>query len=253
VNWQLFSNTIQKIEVTSIDPFGGATRVLSPEDNVLDWKRRLSGYKVPVIEEITVEQHQLPIISIILFLLVLILFIISKRQVIKLINRPLLFSVVGISFLLYPFMRSSVELPFSIMPKPSEERAKIILDGLLTNVYRSFDIRDESEIYDRLSVSVIGDQLSQIYLESRRLLELENRGGARARIDEVEILEINSIETTNDGGLKINAVWKVSGSVNHYGHTHYRQSVSNAIIHISSVESVWKLRNIEIINEQRIL
>ena len=253
VEWQLFSKTIQKIEVTSIDPFGGATRILSPEDNVLDWKRRLSGYTVPVIEEITVEQHQLPLISIILFLLVLILFIISKRQVFKLINRPLLFSVVGISFLLYPFMRSSVELPFSIMPKPSEERAKIILDGLLTNVYRSFDIRDESEIYDRLSISVIGDQLSQIYLESRRLLELENRGGARARIDEVEILDINSIETTKEGGLKINATWKVSGSVNHYGHTHYRQNVSNAIIHISSVESVWKIRNIEIIDEQRIL
>jgi hypothetical protein len=161
--------------------------------------------------------------------------------------------VVGISFLLYPFMRSSVELPFSIMPKPSEERAKIILDGLLINVYRSFDIRDESEIYDRLSVSVIGDQLLQIYLESRRLLELENRGGARARIDEVEILDINSIETTNDGGLKINATWKVSGSVNHYGHTHYRQNVSNAIIHISSVESAWKIMDIEIIDEQRIL
>jgi hypothetical protein len=253
ITWQLFSETVQKIEATTIDPFGGATRNLSPEDNVLEWKRRLSGYKVPVIEEITVEQHQLPIISIILFLLVLILFIISKRQVIKVINRPLLLSVVGISFLLYPFMRSSVELPFSIMPKPSEERAKIILDGLLTNVYRSFDIRDESEIYDRLSISVIGDQLSQIYLESRRLLELENRGGARARIDEVEILDINSIETTKEGGLKINATWKVSGSVNHYGHTHYRQNVSNAIIHISSAESVWKIMNIEILDEQRIL
>ncbi len=125
--------------------------------------------------------------------------------------------------------------------------------GINENVFRSFDIRDESEIYDRLSVSVIGDQLSQIYLESRRLLELENRGGARARIDEVEILDINSIETTKEGGLKINTTWKVSGSVNHYGHTHYRQNVSNAIIHISSVESVWKIRNIEIIDEQRIL
>jgi hypothetical protein len=253
VNWQLFSNTIQKIEVTSIDPFGGSTRILSPEDNVLDWKRRLSGYKVPVIESIAVEQHQLPVISIVLFLGVVILFLVSKRKVLKLVTRPVLLSVVGFAFLLYPFARTAVELPFSIMPKPSEERAKIILDGLLTNVYRSFDIHNESEIYDRLSISVIGDQLSQIYLESRRLLELENRGGARARIDEVEILDINSIETTKEGGLKINATWKVSGSVNHYGHTHYRQNVSNAIIHISSVESVWKIMNIEIIDEQRIL
>jgi len=253
VNWNMFSEFVQKVEATTIDPFGGATKILSPEDNILNWQRRLSGYKVPVIESIAVEQHQLPVISIVLFLVVVILIIVSKRKVLKLINRPILLSVVGISFLLYPFMRSSVELPFSIMPKPSEERAKIILDGLLTNVYRSFDIRDESEIYDRLSICVIGDQLSQIYLESRRLLELENRGGARARIDEVEILDINSIETTDKGGLKINAKWKVSGSVNHYGHTHYRQNVSNAIIQISPVKGAWKIRGIELLDEQRIL
>jgi hypothetical protein len=253
INWQLFSETIQNVETTTIDPFGGSTRILSPEDNVLDWKRRLSGYTVPVIEEIMVEQHQLPLISIILFLLVLIHFIISKRLGFKLINRPILLSVVGLSFLLYPFMRSSVELPFSIMPKPSKERTAIILDGLLTNVYRSFDIRDESEIYDRLSISVIGDQLSQIYLESRRILELENRGGARARIDEVEILDINEIESTNKGDLKINATWKVSGSVNHYGHTHYRQNVSNAVISISQIKGFWKIRGIELLDEQRIL
>jgi len=253
VNWELFSESVQKIEATTIDPFGGATRILSPEDNILDWKRRLGGYKVAVIEEISVEQHQLPFISIVLFLVVLILLVVSNRKAPKLVNRPLLLSVVGIAFLLYPFIRSSVDVPFGILPKPSDERTSIILDGLLTNVYRSFDIRNESEIYDRLSISVVGEQLSQIYLESRRLLELENRGGARARIDEVEILDINSVETTDEGGLRINATWKVSGSVNHYGHTHYRQNVSSAAITLLPVEKVWKLRNIEIINEQRIL
>jgi len=253
VNWELFSESVQKIEATTIDPFGGATRILSPEDNILDWKRRLSGYKVAVIEEISVEQHQLPFISIVLFLVVLILLVVSNRKAPKLVNRPLLLSVVGIAFLLYPFLRSSVEVPFGILPKPSDERTSIILDGLLTNVYRSFDIRNESEIYDRLSISVVGEQLSQIYLESRRLLELENRGGARVRIDEVEILDINSVETTDEGGLRINATWKVSGSVNHYGHTHYRQNVNNAIITVLPLNNAWKIKNIEIIDEQRIL
>jgi hypothetical protein len=253
VDWQLFSKSVQKIEATTIDPFGGATRIVSPDDNVLDWKRRLSGYKVPVIKEVSVEQHQLPIISIVIFLIVLILLILSNRRMIKMISRPVLLSLAGIAFLIYPFIRVSTELPFSILPKPSEERTAIILEGLLTNVYRSFDIRNESEIYDRLSISVIGDQLSQIYLESRRLLELENRGGARARIDEVEILDINSIETTDENGLKINAVWKVSGSVNHFGHTHYRQNINNAIIKVLALDKVWKIKNIEIIDEQRIL
>ncbi|UCH65595.1 MAG: HupE/UreJ family protein [Ignavibacterium sp.] len=253
VDWKLFSESVQKVEATTIDPFGGATRMLSPDDNTLHWKQRLIGYKVPVIEEITVEQQQLPIISIILFAMVLILFLISKRNALKLIGRPVLLSVAGIAFILYPFSRISVELPFSIAPKPSEERTAIILEGLLTNVYRSFDIRNESDIYDRLSISVIGDQLSQIYLESRRLLELENRGGARARIDEVEIIDINSVEATNDGGLEIDGIWKVSGSVNHYGHTHYRQNINQASINIIADEGAWKILQMNMIDEKRVL
>ena len=253
VDWKLFSEDVQKIEATTIDPFGGSTRILSPQNSILKWKRRLSGYKVPVIEEIAIEKYQLPVISIILFLIVLILFLVTKKKMMRLFSRPVFLGVIGISFLLYPFMRFSVELPFSILPKPSIKRTEVILNGLLTNVYRSFDIRNESEIYDRLSISVVGDQLSQIYLESRRLLELENRGGARARIDEVDILEVNSIESTENGGLVINSIWKVSGSVNHYGHTHYRQNINNAIIFVLPVDDAWKIKSIEIIDEQRIL
>ena len=55
VDWRLISDNVQKIEATTTDPFGGATMLLSPEDNVLQWKSRLAGYRVPVIAEITVE------------------------------------------------------------------------------------------------------------------------------------------------------------------------------------------------------
>jgi len=253
VDWKLFSEDVQKIEATTIDPFGGSTRVLTIDDNLLEWKRRLSGYKVPIIGEILVEKQKIPLISIVLFLTGLVLLFISRKKRITLVSRPVILSVVGLAFILYPFMRISVELPFYLTPAPSKERTAIILDDLLTNVYRSFDIRNESDIYDRLSVSVVGDQLSKIYLESRRLLELENRGGARARIDDVEILEVNSVESSKEGGLKIEGIWKVSGSVNHYGHTHYRQNINNAVLNLLPIEDAWKIQGIEIIDEQRIL
>ena len=67
------------------------------------------------------------------------------------------------------------------------------------------------------------------------------------------MLDIISIETTNEGGSNIYATWKVSGSVNHYGHTHYRQNVSTANISISQVEGAWKIREIDLLDEQRIL
>jgi hypothetical protein len=82
---------------------------------------------------------------------------------------------------------------------------------------------------------------------------LENRGGARARIDEVEILDINSVEATDDGGLEIDGIWKVSGSVNHYGHTHYRQNINQASINIIPDEGIWKILQMNMIDEKRVL
>jgi hypothetical protein len=94
---------------------------------------------------------------------------------------------------LYPFVSFPVDLPWVSQWKPSAERTSVILDGLLTNVYRAFDVRDENRVYDRLAMSVTGDQLTQIYLQNRQSLELENRGGARANVDEVDILAINKV------------------------------------------------------------
>jgi hypothetical protein len=128
-----------------------------------------------------------------------------------------------------------------------------LTDDLLTNVYRSFDFRDEEVVYDRLAVSVVGPQLADVYLENRRALELENRGGARASVDEVEILEVGSPRRDGAGGFRVNATWSVSGSVNHFGHVHYRQNRYEAELHLQVVDGVWKLRQIELLDERRVL
>ena len=180
IDWRLFSETVRKIEATTTDPFGGATMILAPEKNTLHWKSRLSGYRVPVIEEITIEKPRLPVVSMVLFLTALALLILSFRAKSVLSGRPVLLGMAALGFMAYPFLRSPVDIPWVAQWKPSTERTSAILDGLLTNVYRAFDVRDESRVYDRLATSVMGDQLSQIYLENRRALELENRGGAQA-------------------------------------------------------------------------
>jgi hypothetical protein len=105
-----------------------------------------------------------------------------------------------------PSQHFSVELPFVSQWKPSPARTASILDGLLTNVYRAFDVRDENRVYDRLAMSFTGDQLVQIYLQNRQSLELENRGGARANVDEVSILAINDVKRSQNNGFVANAV-----------------------------------------------
>jgi hypothetical protein len=253
IHWRLFSDTVQKVEATTVDPFGGATMILSPDKNVLRWKSRLSGYRVSVIEEVAVEKQKLPVISILLFLAVLLLLVFSLRRKKILFGRSVLMSVVGLAFLFYPFYRIPVDHPWVTQWTPSTERTSTILNGLLTNVYRAFDVRDENRVYDRLAMSVMGDQLSQIYLENRKALEFENRGGARANVDEVDILTINKVKRSKDEGFIADAMWTVSGSVSHFGHTHYRQNRYHALVTFVMDGASWKIRDIELIEEQRLL
>jgi hypothetical protein len=253
IDWRLFSETVKKIEATTTDPFGGATMILSPDANVLQWKSRLSGYRVPVIEEITIEKPKLPVVSIVVFLVALFLLIFSIRRKSVLSGRPVLLSLAAVAFVVYPFVRFPVDLPRLAQWKPSTERTSVILDGLLTNVYRAFDFRDESRVYDHLAASVMGDQLEQIYLENRKALELENRGGAQANVDEVNVLSIREVSASEEGGFIAEAVWTVSGSVSHFGHTHYRRNKNHALVTFVMDGDAWKIRDIELIEEKRLL
>jgi hypothetical protein len=153
----------------------------------------------------------------------------------------------------YPFVRPALTLPFRGVGQPGEEEAARILEALLNNVYRSFDMRAEEAVYDRLALSVTGDQLTEIYLQSRNSLELEERGGARGRVDEVEILEIGWVRAGRDGGFSADTVWKVSGSVSHFGHTHYRQNRNHAVVDVVADDGVWKIQRVEIVAEERLL
>lgn len=253
INWRLFSETVRKIEATTTDPFGGTTMILSPDENALHWKSRLSGYRVPMIEEVIVEKQRLPVVSIVIFLMALVLLIPSIRRKPLLSRRPVLLGMVGLGFVAYPFLRLPVDLPWVTQWKPSTERTSIILDGLLTNVYRAFDVRDESRVYDRLATSVMGDQLTQVYLQNRRALELENRGGAQANVDDVELLSVKQVTASKAGGFVADALWTVSGSVSHFGHTHYRRNKNHALVTFEKEGDAWKIRGIELIDEQRLL
>lgn len=157
------------------------------------------------------------------------------------------------AYLLYPFARISAEIPLISEPRLQREQAQGALEGLLVNVYRSFDIHDEQAIYDRLSLAVTGEQLLDVYLESRRALELENRGGAGVRIDEVAVREIRDVSRTEDGGFEVDALWTVGGSVSHFGHQHFRLNRYDALVEIVPDAGTWKIRAITLLEERRLM
>jgi hypothetical protein len=145
------------------------------------------------------------------------------------------------------FVTSSRVLGLSV----SDREAEQVVSDLLRNVYRSFDYHEEGQIYDMLEQSVAGDLLTDIYLETRRSLELENQGGARAKVKAVTIVD-GDYSAADGGGFVSQLTWNVLGSVGHWGHIHQRTNQYQARFAIQVIDGEWKIVDLELIQEQRL-
>jgi len=226
--------------VTTSEPAGGSEAKLSPTAPTLNWQASLYSFDVKTLKPVLVESLQVPIVSLALALVGF--FLIRRRRALAAVC---VLAAIG----LYPFLRT----PIGVSKTPSEQEAGTIVSGLLSNVYRSFDLREEHAVYDRLERTVIGEQLTEIYLLSRKSLELEGRGGARGRVDVVDVDRVRGVTPNDDGSYSVEADWIVAGSVSHFGHTHYRQNRYRAVVRIVPDGDTWKITEIDVVEERRLL
>ncbi|MGB6279127.1 MAG: hypothetical protein WBG91_02810, partial [Syntrophobacteria bacterium] len=259
--WDLWSDRIQKVPADAIDPAGPFPSYVTPEDNVLTWTNFLKTYKMPTVAKIEVDESlttmKIPLASALCLLAVLPLGLqIRKRRknggsVGLLIGLAVL--LIAGSVLLHPFLKFAVARPAAMAPKMTDKKAVVVLDSLLKNIYRSFDFREEEAVYDRLATSVSGDLLSAIYLQNRKSLVVTQAGGARARVKEVEILdvEVNHLKD-RPLGLLFHAKWTAMGTVGHWGHIHMRKNQYEANITVEPVDGAWKITDLELLEEKRI-
>lgn len=136
---------------------------------------------------------------------------------------------------------------------PSNDENIRILHGLLLNTYRSCQYQDEEHAYDQLARSVTGDLLTSIYLENRDMLNIGETEGAKSIIERVDVRNVDTLKTLDDGAFSVSANWDVYGSVSHWEHTHYRCNSYRAVVTIMPTENYWKITNIEITDEERVL
>jgi hypothetical protein len=135
--------------------------------------------------------------------------------------------------------------------RQSEDETRQVVSRLLQNIYHAFDYRKESKIYDVLSYSVEGDLLTTIYLETRKGLLLANQGGARTKVKDVTVTNVETSDAA-DAKMNVRATWEVTGSVGHWGHVHTRKNQYNAELLLSPQSGNWKIEDLEILEEQRI-
>ena len=133
-----------------------------------------------------------------------------------------------------------------------------VFTSLHRNVYRAFDYKTESDIYDVLAQSVAGDLLDQVYNEVYQSLIVRDQGGAVARVQSVDVLDT---ELLSSGALpdsdalafQMRSRWRVRGAVYHWGHVHSRTNEYRARYTVAQLGGSWKITGVEVLEQRRII
>jgi len=261
MTWELFSPKIQEIPAVASDEAGGLPSRVTPDDPVLQWRNYLTNPTIPKFASIAPppsrQEFSIPVISTICAGLVVLLagLMIKLGRTKHTLRTGIVGAIIAVvlgGFLTLPYARVVVADPFVQPPGISDQEAHELMTGLLHNVYRAFDHHDESQIYDRLSQSIAGDMLAEVYLETRRSMEVKNQGGLRISVKEVTVIELESTDPTADAEFTFRCRWRVAGWIGHWGHIHRRVNEHVALLTIAPLDGKWKITAIEMLDEQPI-
>lgn len=254
IDWDMFNKQINSVPNTATDPAGPMPYILTPGDNVLVWQNYLKKYKLPTITEIKMNNAtvNLPFLTLLILIPLVGLLYNKRKQLLSYLkkHRVWIAALFLVALIIFP-IRYTLEIPFMQKESFSSPEAKNLFSNLLKNTYRAFDFREESDIYDKLAVSSSGDLLAEVYLQTRKSMVIENQGGIRAKVQEVEVLEAKEVDD-DVRGLVYNCRWQVSGTVGHWGHIHRRTNLYQAIINVEPVNGVWKMVDLDIVEEVRL-
>ena len=126
---------------------------------------------------------------------------------------------------------------------------------MLQNIYRAYDYQNESDVYDALEHSVTGNLLEDLFLKIQSGLRMQEQGGAIARVKRVEVGKIALAENSRHDPREINldATWRVTGTVEHWGHIHTRENEFAARMKISATpEGRGRIVGFEVTDEKRV-
>jgi hypothetical protein len=253
LEWELWSDRIEKLPAIATDEAGGLPSFLTPDDAVLRWQNFLTNPTVPGL----VEVQDPPaggglwfVIAAALAGIAVVAVVVRAAKSTRGGRRPSWITIAVAAGLVMVVVFAGARTFSS--SRVSDEDAAAIVESLLENVYRAFDYRDESRIYDILEQSAAGDLLTDIYLETRRSLEIENQGGARAKVNEVEMVESEHAGLGGEVGFVSQSTWNVSGSVGHWGHIHQRRNQYQARVTVKAIEGAWKITDLKLLQEERL-
>ena len=255
VKWDMFNEQIDQIPCMMTDPAGPFPYMLMKDDTALVWENFLKNYKIPTITEVKVQNAfmHIPFITVLMALILITMWRKNGIHLKKWKTSNKIIGVIVIVFMLAGWMiQWRVEVPFIKQKSFDIPESRLLISDLLKNTYRAFDFRSESDIYDKLATSNEGELLSEIYIQTKQSMVLENQGGLQVKLKDVNIEDVEFVDK-EENGLIFRTKWLVLGDVGHWGHIHKRTNKYDAFIKVKPVEGVWKMYDIDIVEEARII
>ena len=253
LTWDLFPERITEIPGSAVDEVGGLRTSLTPDDPVLRWQNFLKNPTRARLVELDPPPApatlDVPVLGLGCLLAALGVGVIKRKSN---AGRLTALALALAALPLWPLYTLTAAHPMADEAALTEDQVAGVCGDLLRNVYRAFDFREESDIHDVLARSTEGELLTDVYLETRRSLELENQGGARARVQEVEVLTTDTTALPDGPGFRSLCTWTVAGAVGHWGHIHQRRNRYDAELTVEAREGEWKITGLELLDEVRL-
>ncbi len=257
LRWELFDQRISRIPAVATDQAGGMPSFLSAESPTLVWTNHLKSPKIPAMRVVPPPTQRGVSISLAMVACMIAAVTIwmrkrenaSTREVMLRFAAALSFVFVAVASSRLQWLQ--IDLPLGRPVALTDSQSNEVMHSLLHNVYRAFDYRDESTVYNVLDQSVSGELLTEVYLETRRSLTLASQGGARVKVKQVDLVGCEVTESSS-GSFSARCVWDVAGSVGHWGHLHERRNQYVGTFAVKLVDGAWKLAELNLESESRI-
>ncbi len=251
MTWDLWDERIINVPVSAVDQAGPLASSLQEDWNELVWENFLKDPIVPTLNTVEAPAPQwqtfinksLPVLAVLALLaLFWLVYVVKNKQ-----N-----SLVAAASFCFTLIVGALVVNFAKSNEPDQERANAIVADLLHNIYRSFDYREEGDIYDVLELSVTGELLTDIFLETKHSLVLANQGGAQAKVKAVVLENIELKPSEQDNSFQVEADWIVHGAVGHWGHIHQRSNHYQAVLTLVVDGQHWKLQQMMVLQQERL-
>jgi hypothetical protein len=255
VQWDLFSDRVKQIPVTTIDPAGPFRGFIEASDPTYEWRNFLLTYQEPKVSPVVLDDGRsigVPVLSVLLLGFALGAAMLAVRP--ALLSRRIWTAGSGVSavvaVLLLRVAVIDVTNPFA--GPPDEVTSAQILSGVLANVNHAYLEKDPAALRQSLEIVIAAEGFTDVEKELGRALAIKVAGGGIARVDAIENMVLMNI-TTLEGrsGFRSLAAWTAKASARHWGHAHRRTIRFRALVELVDDDGTWKLAGITVVDAKQ--